>query len=60
MSSNGKRKELTCKDCKHCFKCIEWSRRYPCRDFKLAEPAILERRGRNDSNRKVEQHNHQR
>lgn len=42
----------SCLDCKHLKGCLESSRRYPCRDFKLAEPAILERRGRNDSNRK--------
>lgn len=24
----------TCLDCKHCRKCLEWSRLYPCKDFK--------------------------
>nr|DAI80765.1 MAG TPA: hypothetical protein [Caudoviricetes sp.] len=42
MSSNGKRKELTCKDCKPCFKCIEWSRLYPCREFALYKPGNRE------------------
>ena len=39
---SGKRKELTCKDCKHCFKCIEWSRLYPCREFALYKPGNRE------------------
>nr|DAM03829.1 MAG TPA: hypothetical protein [Caudoviricetes sp.] len=44
----------SCLDCKHLKSCLESSRRYPCRDFKLAEPAILERRGRkHDSKRKA-------
>ena len=25
---------ITCRDCKHCYKCIERSRNYPCKDFK--------------------------
>lgn len=44
----------SCLDCKRLKGCLESSRRYPCRDFKLAEPAILERRGRkHDSKRKA-------
>nr|DAS07820.1 MAG TPA: hypothetical protein [Caudoviricetes sp.] len=44
----------SCLDCKHLKSCWESSRLYPCRYFQLAEPAILERRGRkHDSKRKA-------
>ena len=43
----------SCLDCKHLKSCLESSRRYPCRDFKLAEPAILERRGRKHESEKI-------
>jgi hypothetical protein len=29
-----KPKVITCYDCESCYKCPEWSRLYPCRDFK--------------------------
>ena len=46
--------QATLLDCKHLKSCLESSRRYPCKDFKPAEPTILERKGRkHDSKRKA-------
>nr|DAT15597.1 MAG TPA: hypothetical protein [Caudoviricetes sp.] len=42
----------SCLDCKHLKSCLESGRRYPCKDFKLADPAILERRGRKHDNKR--------
>lgn len=46
MKTNTRKQDRTCKDCKFLKSCLESSMRYPCKDFKLAEPAILEKRGR--------------